>query len=98
METLAQLQAWQKQSVGHEKSTADMGVSLRLLRHGIEAIAKIEKLRADLAERDRTVNRLTEAILHHKESVFGLHTLNVQACDRKLYAEIEQPLKGKGEK
>ena len=50
MEPLAQLLAWQKQAVGHEKRAANMGVALRLLRHGIEAVAELEKLRAELAE------------------------------------------------
>lgn len=57
METLAQLLTWQKQTVGREKSAADMGVALRLLRHGMEVMAELEKLRAELAECRRDAER-----------------------------------------
>ena len=46
MENLAQLEAWQEQSDAHPNARrADIDVARRLLRHGIDAVKEIEKLR-----------------------------------------------------
>ena len=66
METLAQLQSWQKQAIGNEKASANMDVALRLLRHGAEAIAEIERLRAELAE----LRRFRKAIMDYDSNLY----------------------------
>jgi len=60
METLAQLQSWQKQAIGNEKASANMDVALRLLRHGAEAIAEIERLRAELAQCQQEMQQIRQ--------------------------------------
>lgn len=102
MEALAQLQSWQKQAIGNEKASANMDVALRLLRHGAEAIAEIDRLRAELAEcRNATAeDALRYAFIRAKHAADDdcWYVCGVGEADGDILdAKIDEARKGEGE-
>ncbi len=62
MELRQQLEAWQRQADAADKNaTADMHTARRLLRHGLEALEEIKRLRAELSETKAKLPSNTEA-------------------------------------
>ena len=63
MEHRNQLAKWKEQvAAADEDSAADMGVAKRLLDHGIEALEKIELLKAENAKLARVLKAAVELV------------------------------------